>query len=57
MAKNNSNTDRAPVETGFNCPTIGNVVTKGYKLVRGTNNMWRLVKVKSVTNNNIGQKR
>ena len=54
---NNSNIDKAPVETGFNCPTIGNVITKGYKLVRGANNRWRLVKVKSVINNNIGQKR
>lgn len=50
MAK--SNTDGTPVGTGFGCPTIGSSVPKGYKLVCGADNRWRLVKIKFVANVN-----
>lgn len=50
-----SNTDEVPVGTGFGCPTIGNSIPKGYKLVCGADNRWRLVKTKLVVNGNVSR--
>lgn len=50
-----SNMGGALAGTGFDCPTIGSTIPKGYKLVCGVDNRWRLVKTDLVASSDVNR--